>query len=297
MNVSIANSNVNANNTKYQDRQEKGSSLVLCTAKGLSEYLYRSRADIAAALPAHITPERMISLAVTCFSNNPMLQSCSPASILSSLVIASQLGLEPGVGGQGYLIPDQGRCSFVPGWQGIVGLLHNTGRATAWTGCVYEGDQFQFELGMCPVLRHVPGEFYGEVDRMSWVYACGKVHGADMPVIEAWPMPRIMRYRDEHNGVGEKHYSYRFPEMYARKVVLLQVLKYMPRSVEVNNAIEVTHAAEVGRSVQIQNGVVIQEEAVPEEVQGWDDYPLDRQSQSSVPATSSVSELYTEDLF
>lgn len=277
--------------------QEKGSPLSICSPKQLAEYLTGSKAAIAAALPAHITAERMISLAVTGFSENSMLQGCSPASILSSLILAAHLGLEPGVGGQGYLTPDHGRCTFVPGWQGIVGLLNNTGRATAWTGCAYEGDQFEFELGAFPVLRHIPGDHYGEADKMTWAYACGKVNGAVTPVIEAWPVSRIMRYRDEHNEIGEKHYSYRYPEMYARKVVLLQVLKYMPRSVEVNNAIEVTHAAETGRRVQIQDGVVMNEEVLPEDGPELDDYPLDRQiSSPPVPEGSGAGEPYTEPL-
>lgn len=287
---------MNPNNTKYQDRQEKGSSLVISTPKELAEYLFRSKDEIAAVLPAHITPERMISLAVTCFSNDSMLQGCSPSSILSSLVLASQLGLEPGIGGQGYLIPDNGRCTFVPGWQGIVGLVNNSERATVWTGCAYEGDQFQFELGMFPVLRHVPGEYYGDPDKITWAYACGKVNGAGTPVIEAWPVQRIIRYRDEHNKIGEKHYSHKYPEMYARKVVLLQVLKYMPRSVEVNNAIEISHAAEMGRNVQIQDGVVIDENTIPEDMPGLDDYPLDRQNQSSAPESTSSSKSYIRKL-
>lgn len=294
--MNVNTNNVNSNNTKYQDRQEKGSSLVISTPKELAEYLFRSKDEIAAVLPTHISPERMISLAVTCFSNNSMLQRCSPASILSSLILASQLGLEPGVGGQGYLIPDNGRCTFVPGWQGIVGLLNNTGRATAWTGCAYEGDQFQFELGMYPVLRHVPGENYGETGKMTWAYACGKVNGIGTPVIEAWPVQRVMRYRNEHNEIGEKHYSYKYPEMYARKVVLLQVLKYMPRSVEVNNAIEISHAVEMGRNVQIQDGVVIDENTIPQDAPGLDDYPLDRQNQPSALESTSSSESYTREL-
>lgn len=286
------------NNTRHPDRQEKGASIVISTPKELAEYLLKSKKEIADVLPSHITPERMISLAVTSFSNNQMLQRCTPASILSCLVIASQLGLEPGVGGQGYLIPDNGRCIFVPGWQGIVGLLNNTGRATAWTGCVYEGDQFQFELGMYPVLRHVPGENYGETDKITWAYACGKVNGAGTPVIEAWPLQRIMRYRDEHNEIGEEHYSYKYLEMYARKVVLLQILKYMPKSVEVQNAIEVSHAAETGRVVKIDDGVVIDGSVVPENDPGMDDYPLDRQDPAPTPelAPAPASEPSTPNL-
>lgn len=225
--------------------------------KDLLAYLTRSRSAIEMALPRHLNPDRMMRLALTCFSTNPALRRCTPQSILASVVVASQLGLEPGIAGQGYLIPYKDTCTFVPGWQGLVSLLNNTGRATAWTGAVYEGDQWTFQLGSRPRCEHVPGPNYGDPDLLIWVYACGKVNGSEQPVIEAWPMTRVWKHRDRYNKVGNRHYSYEQPEMYARKIVLLQVLKYMPRSIELNNAITAADAAELGQTVRVEDSVVI----------------------------------------
>ena len=69
-----------------------------------------------------------------------------------------------------------------------------------------------------------------------------------MPIIELWRVSKIEKHRDKYNKVGRKHYSFRDWEMYARKVPLLQVLKYMPCSIEVSNALAVSHAAEAGAS-------------------------------------------------
>jgi recombination protein RecT len=44
--------------------------------------------------------------------------------------------------------------------------------------------------------------------------------------------------------------------MYARKVALLQVLKYMPSSIELANAITVSHAAEEGKGAVIEGDFV-----------------------------------------
>ena len=226
----------------------------------LMRYLEKSKSAIAMALPKHLTPERMMRLALTCFSTTPALRGCTPQSILSSVVVASQLGLEPGIAGQGYLIPYKDTCTFVPGWQGLVGLLNNSGRATAWTGAVFEGDLFEFQLGSEPRCHHVPGEHYGDADKLVWVYACGKVNGSEQPVIEAWPMTRVWRHREKFNKVGKRHYSYENPEMYARKVVLLQVLKYMPRSIELNNAIAAADMAESGKASKVEDGVIVEVE-------------------------------------
>jgi recombination protein RecT len=223
----------------------------------LLKYLEKAKGKIAMALPKHLNPDRMLRLALTAFSTVRGLNECTGMSILSSIVVASQIGLEPGVAGQGYLIPYGKNCTFVPGWQGLVGLLNNSGRATAWTGCVFEGDEWDFQLGSQPVCRHVPGENFGDPEAMKWVYACGKVNGSEQPVIEAWPMTRVWRHRDRFNKVGAKHYSFQHPEMYARKVVLLQVLKYMPRSVELQNALVAANSADSSRVAEVVDGVVI----------------------------------------
>lgn len=253
----------------------------------LLKFLEKSRPAIEMALPKHLNPDRMMRLALTCFSTNPQVRKCTPTSILSSIVVASQLGLEPGIAGQGYLIPYKETCTFVPGWQGLVGLLNNTGRATAWTGCVFEGDEFEFRLGSNPVLNHRPGDNYGDPEKLQWAYACGKVNGSEIPVIEAWPIERVWKHRDRYNKVGKKHYSFEQPEMYARKVVLLQVLKYLPKSIELSNAMEANDAAEMGKHVTSKDGVIVEVEEVTEATEGGALDPFtngpEQQSEASEP--------------
>lgn len=227
----------------------------------MAAYLERAKSQIGLALPKHLNPDRMLRLALTCWGSNRQLKQCDAQSIVASIIVASQLGLEPGIAGQGYLIPYKTTCTFVPGWQGLVGLLNNSGRATAWTGAVFEGDIWDFQLGSAPRCVHVPGPNFGDSDKMTWVYACGKVNGSEQPVVEAWPMSRVWKHRDRFNKVGQRHYSFEHPEMYARKVVLLQVLKYMPRSIELNNALVAANAADMGNTSKVEDGLVIEVEA------------------------------------
>src|ERR1700751_4253441 len=58
------------------------------------------------ALPKHITPQRMLRVAMTAIQNTPKLLDCDRHSLYAAIMKAAQLGLEPdGILGQAYLIP------------------------------------------------------------------------------------------------------------------------------------------------------------------------------------------------
>ena len=230
-----------------------------------SRVLERMKPQMALALPKHMSADRMARLALTAFSTSKALQKCSTDSILSSLMTATQLGLEPGINGQGYLIPYGNTCTFVPGWKGLVDLVSRAGRATVWTGAVYEGDKFDYQLGDEPFCRHKPGDG-GE--QFTHVYAIGRVKDAQMPVIEVWTRGKVNKHLTQYNKVGARHYAMASEsnfEMYARKVALLQVLKYMPSSIELANAITVSHAAEEGQGAVIEGDFVTVSESVDQD--------------------------------
>lgn len=221
-----------------------------------SKVLDRMKPQMALALPKHMSADRMARLALTAFSTTPALQKCRTDSILASLMTATQLGLEPGINGQGYLIPYKDTCTFVPGWKGLVDLVSRAGRATVWTGAVYAGDQFDYQLGDEPFCRHKPGDSEGN---FTHVYAIGRVKDAQMPVIEVWTRGKVKKHLTQYNKVGTRHYALASEsnfEMYARKVALLQVLKYMPSSIELANAITVSNATEQGQSAVIEGDFV-----------------------------------------
>lgn len=221
-----------------------------------SKTLDGMKPQMALALPKHMSADRMARLALTAFSSSKDMQECSTNSILASLMTATQLGLEPGINGQGYLIAYKGTCTFVPGWKGLVDLVARAGRATVWTGAVYAGDHFDYQLGDEPFCRHRPGD---GSDELTHVYAIGRVRDAQMPVIEVWTRGKVLRHLNQYNKMGGKHYATKGQnnfEMYGRKVALLQVLKYMPSSIELSNAIEVSHAAESGKGAVIEGDFV-----------------------------------------
>jgi len=230
----------------------------------LSNHLETLKKQIGLVLPKHMTPDRMARLALTAFSAEPKLHLCTFESVAASVIVASQMGLEIGVGGQGWIVPYGTTATFVPGWMGLIELLNRSGRGSAWTGAIYDGDWYDCELGDSPFLKHKP---CGSKDKITHVYAIGRSKGGDWPIIEVWNMPSVVTHRDRYNKVGKKHYSYANEnnwEMYARKVALLQVLKYLPKSIELQAAIDASNAADMGEAYTVDADFVV---AVPKQPQ------------------------------
>ncbi|WP_333827742.1 recombinase RecT [Acinetobacter schindleri] len=230
-------------------------------------FMQKHKSQLELALPKHLNADRMVRLSLTAFSQNPALQKCDPKTIFGSIIVASQLGLEIGVNGQGYLVPYKDKCTFVPGWKGLVDLANRGGRCTVWTGAVYEGDEFDYMLGDSPYCKHKPcGEF--EESKLTHVYAIGRVKDSEMPVIEVWPIKKVHAHfkKTVVPALQSNHYSKKHLEAYAKKVALLQVLKYMPQSIEMSNAVDVSYAAEQGKGITI-DGDFVSVDNSPQDIQ------------------------------
>lgn len=224
--------------------------------------LEQMKPEFAKVLPRALTAERLIRIALTEVRKNPTLGTCDIQSVIGAIMIGAQLGLEPGVMGQAYLVPYNSSvkvngawqkkmiCTFIPGWQGYVDLVSRSGRASVWTGAVYEGDEFEARMGSDPFVHHIP-DFNGSDDReLLYVYAVGRQKGSDAPVVDVWGVNKCRAHLARYNKVGANHYAIkddgRHFEMYARKLPLLQVVKYLPKSVELALTASMDNAAEAG---------------------------------------------------
>lgn len=214
--------------------------------------LLKQKERVVNALPAHIDINRMMSLAMSAYRANIDLGKCDPDTVLGAIIKCAQLGLEPNSRGQAYLIPYYNKqtgiheCQLVPGWRGLVDLVNNAGKAAVTSGAVFEGDEFDLQLGTSPALKITPRFQHDTPDKITHFWAIGEIFGAERPIIEVWSTGRVEKHRDKYNKVGKRHYSFREWEMYGRKVVVLQVLKYLPQSPELRSAIELSDSGEVG---------------------------------------------------
>lgn len=113
----------------------------------------RFKDEVARALPAHITPDRFIRVALTAMTKTPKLAECTQASLFQCLLSLSQLGIEPD-GRRAHLIPywngkqQVTECSLIIDYKGYVELIMRTGKVSKiHADVVCEKDEFEYNIG------------------------------------------------------------------------------------------------------------------------------------------------------
>lgn len=208
-----------SNNNKVSNAQKKPTSI--------KDYIQVMQPEIAKALPKVMTPERFTRIALSAVSNTPKLANCTPESFLGAMMNAAQLGLEPNTPlGQAYLIPYGSSCQFQIGYKGLIDLAYRSGDVKMIQAhTVYENDEFEFELGLNPVLKHKPAK--ENRGKPVWYYAIFKlVNGGEG--FEVMSKEDIDKHaRQFSKTVNSGPWQTNFDEM-AKKTVIKKVLKYAP---------------------------------------------------------------------
>lgn len=201
----------------------------------LSTLVQQMRPEIARALPKHMDADRMSRLALTCLRQTPKLAACDPQSFLGALLTAAALGLEPGVGGEAYLVPFGTECTLIVGYQGYAKLFWQHPLAKHLDAqVVYENDDFEYQLGLDPILRHRPA--HGDRGKPVYYYAVASLTtGAAVfevmtpAEVAAVRAPALKRTRGSQVD-DPQHWM-------ERKTVLRQLVKRLPKSTALSNAI------------------------------------------------------------
>ena len=199
--------------------------------QSIQDYITVMAPAIKAALPSVMTPERFSRITLSALSANPKLKECTPQSFLGAMMTAAQLGLEPNTPlGQAYLIPfkNHGRleCQFQLGYKGLIDLAYRSGEVSIIQAhTVYENDEFQYELGIDPKLRHVPAKSNRGKPIAYYAMFKTKDDGYGFQVMSMEDVTEHARKFSKSYGNGP--WQTNFDEM-AKKTVLKKVLKYTP---------------------------------------------------------------------
>ncbi|WP_163833257.1 recombination protein RecT [Spartinivicinus ruber] len=210
--------------------------------------------QIQAALPKHMTPERMSRIALTEIRKNKMLGECDPLSLFGAIVQSAQLGLEVGSGlGHSYLIPFRNRrenrvdVQFIVGYRGMIDLARRSGQIISLQAhAVYEGDEFDFAYGLEERLHHVPTSDTLNRGSMLGVYALAKLKDGGHQIEVMWK-PEVDEVRRQSKAADSGPWKTHYEEM-AKKTVIRRLFKYLPVSVEMQKAVTLEEQAHSGES-------------------------------------------------
>jgi len=205
--------------------------------KSMKDLVVSMSDQIQKALPTVITGERFTRMVLTAMSSNPQLQQCAPKSFLGAMMQAAQLGVEPNTPlGQAYLIPYKNKgtleCQFQLGYKGLIDLAYRSGEVRDIQAHeVYENDEFEYELGLNPKLRHVPAQSNrGNVIAYYAVFHT-KDDGYGFEVMSIEDVKAHAKKYSQAYSSSYSPWSKNFDEM-AKKTVLKKCLKYAPLKTE-----------------------------------------------------------------
>lgn len=258
--------------------------------------LEKMKPQFQMALPKHLTPDRLLRVAMTAIQNTPKLLECDRQSLYSAIMKAAQLGLEPdGILGQAYLIPfsksykdgtqwkKRMEVQFIPGYKGLIDLARRSGEVSNIIAKeVCEKDKFAITWQEQPPFIHEqqPSGDRGKVIGF-WALAHFKDGGFHWDYMSYDEIIAIrnqssgwksaVEYKKEKDSPWEKN----FVEM-GKKTVIRRIAKFLPMSVQ--RAAAMDELQEAGKNASINDygeiiidhndGTVIEGEATEVESNG-----------------------------
>jgi recombination protein RecT len=196
------------------------------------------RKQFALALPKALPIDRFLRCVMTQFNRDPGLLKCDRDSVLAGIMNAAQLGLEiDPVMGRAYLVPFKGKATLVVGYKGYVDLAYRSGMlAGIQAEVVYEADEFDYELGLEPKLKHRPSEAE-ERGALRYAYACAQlVNGG-----KVWRVLNrgdVMRAKKSSQSASYPSSPWQTSEAEMwRKTAVRALAKFLPLSPELRDAV------------------------------------------------------------
>lgn len=234
-----------------ENKQSKNIVVSEAGLSGFADYLKKREGAIAKICASHVSPQRATRVMLACVSRTPALMKCSMCSLAMVMMQSAELGLECGSAlGEAYVVPFRNNktgtmeAQFMPGYRGLICLAYRSGSVlSVQSQVVYDGDEFQFEYGLEPTLRHVPT---GSVDakKITHAYCVIRLRDADA-VYDVMTRQEIDRIRARSASSASGPWVTDYAEM-AKKTVTRRALKYVPMSIEMSKAIAADVAVETG---------------------------------------------------
>lgn len=206
----------------------------------------KMKAELERALPKHLPADKLIRVAISALQKTPKLLECDKLSVYKAVMESAQLGLVPdGILGQAYFVPYGKTCQLIVGYRGLQALAVRSGKVShIYAEVVYSHDEFSYEMGAFPKLRHIPALS----DRGEFLCAYAVAHLIDNP---AQPAICIMSAADieairKRSAAGNSGPWVTDTDEMRKKCPIRRLCKNLPLSPELVRAAVKGEYAEVG---------------------------------------------------
>ncbi len=247
--------------------------------------------QMMAALPKHVTADRMIRVALNAIRKNPKLLDCSAPSLFGAITEAATYGWEiGGVLGHAYLVPFKSECQLIPGYKGLIDLCRRSGQISTITiEVVHQGDKFAYSLGDSPLIQHQPNDRDPQRDSkpITHVYAVVRLRDGGIQR-SVWSREKVDAHKEQYSQAwrrAETSYNGKPPSMdsfwhtswhnAAKKTVIRDMIQrgLLPVSAEYREAVDRGMKYDDGEDVALNFDVVAEPAAIGGHVEETHDRP------------------------
>ena len=231
----------------------------------LSKYYLQTIQDLLEE--QEINPHQFLHMAVNQIKRNPRLLNVfqkSPASVFSSILTCAELGLSPASQmGEAWLIPYGSECQFQIGYQGLAKILYkNPDVQNITSECVYENDDFNYELGLTPKLTHKPATT--KRGNLVAVYCVVRFANQD-PIFKVMTIEELKQIQDlSKAGNRSVWFSKTDPQNWMlKKTCFKQLCKLLPKHLNMTKAVAYDNIVEGGGVMRLDDDkkpIVIEKE-------------------------------------
>lgn len=156
--------------------------------------------NLSQVIPSEAKRKHFTRVALTAIQTNPSLLDSNRQSLFNAITRCATDGLQPD-GREAALVIMGGSVAYMPMVGGLrkIAARHSYRIASA---CVYENDQFEYELGIDPVMRHIPpklGEPRGKL-LGAWAMAADAAGNTYLDVMDAAAMEVVRSVSRAKNG-------------------------------------------------------------------------------------------------
>lgn len=242
----------NASTNKPQDSSESKALTIREASGKIQRELELRRQELVKVLPPGMNVERFIRVSLLATSKNATLLTCSPGSIIRSIIEAAEVGLEPtGKVGGAWLVPFRNKqgvleAQLIYDYRGTQELIRNGGGGEVKAVLVYEGDEFRVIEGTQPRIEHIPHYETRDPSKITFVYAFPLDHPEKFEVLTKGDIDGVRaRSKAANNGPWVTDYG-----QMARKTAINRLANYLSLRPEARERLEIDTEREYGDGMQ-----------------------------------------------